>query len=60
MVIFRIIEDRPIKQAYYKIFGQAMLDYNAKQTRSDRQIIDYHTKSTFQLIKRDPNRNPCY
>ena len=55
---FRIIEDRPIKQAYYKIFGQAMLDYNAKQTRSDRQIIDYHTK-VLSAYKRDPNRNPA-
>ena len=41
---FKIIEDRPIKQAYYKIFGQSVLEYNTKQTRSDRQIIDYHTK----------------
>ncbi|MBS6380727.1 MAG: hypothetical protein KH407_05210, partial [Streptococcus sp.] len=55
---FRIIEDRPIKQAYYKIFGQAVLDYNAKQTRSDRQIIDYHTK-VLSAYKRDPNRNPA-
>ena len=54
---FKIIEDRPIKQAYYKIFGQAVLDYNAKQTRSDRQIIDYHTK-VLSAYKRDPNRNP--
>ena len=55
---FKIIEDRPIKQAYYKIFGQAVLDYNAKQTRSDRQIIDYHTK-VLSAYKRDPNRNPA-
>lgn len=55
---FKIIEDKPIKQAYYKIFGQAVLDYNAKQTRSDRQIIDYHTK-VLSAYKRDPNRNPA-
>ena len=55
---FKIIEDRPIKQAYYKIFGQAVLEYNSKQTRSDRQIIDYHTK-VLSAYKRDPNRNPA-
>ena len=34
---------QPIKEAYEKIFGPAVEEYNAKQKRKDRQIVDYLT-----------------
>ena len=34
---------QPIKEAYEKIFGSAVEEYNAKQKRKDRQIVDYLT-----------------
>ena len=34
---------QPIKEAYEQIFGPAVEEYNAKQKRKDRQIVDYLT-----------------
>ena len=34
---------QPIREAYMQIFGQAVEEYNAKQKRKDRQIVDYLT-----------------
>lgn len=39
-----IIRDEPVRQAYEKIFGQAVEEYNAKQKRADRKITDYYHK----------------
>ena len=36
--------NEPIKQVYHKLFDEALERYNAKQTRSDRQIDDYYEK----------------
>lgn len=33
-----------IKDVYHHLFGEALTRYNAKQTRSDRQIKDYYEK----------------
>ena len=55
---FKILQDMPVKQAYYKVFGNAVLEYNAKQKRTDRQILDYHTK-VLDAYRRDPKRNPA-
>ena len=35
---------QPLKEAYEKIFGTAVSEYNAKQKRSDRKIDDYLSK----------------
>lgn len=35
--------DRDIRQAYKKIFGEALKEYNDKQKRADRKIDDYYT-----------------
>ena len=35
---------KPIKQAYQDLFGEALKEYNAKQTRKDRCIDDYYEK----------------
>ncbi len=37
----RIYIQEPLKDAYEKCFGQALLDYNAAQKRKDRQKDDY-------------------
>ena len=31
----------PIEKAYEEIFGKAVADYNAKQKRNDRKIVNY-------------------
>ena len=41
------IKQEPIKEAYEKIFGSALEEYNSKQTRKDRRIEDY-----FQHVKK--------
>lgn len=55
---FKIIEDTPIRQAYFDTFGHALLEYNAKQPRAERRISDYYTK-VVEDYKRDPKRNPA-
>lgn len=41
---FRIIEDKTLRQAYHDLFGEAVAEYNAKQTRRDRLVTDYLSK----------------
>lgn len=41
----------PVNQAYKAMFDEARLEYNAKQTRSDREIQDY-----LQKIKKDKKK----
>ncbi|HEL1106838.1 TPA: plasmid recombination protein [Streptococcus equi subsp. zooepidemicus] len=53
----RDLIDKTIKQSYNETFGQAILDYNAKQTRPDRHIVDYLAKVRDEH-KRDPKRKP--
>ena len=36
--------NEPIKKVYHKLFDEALERYNAKQTRSDRQIENYYEK----------------
>lgn len=49
------VRDVPVRQAYAEIFEQAVEEYNAKQTRSDRRITDYYDK-----IKQDKRKHPVY
>lgn len=37
-----IVKKEPITEAYEKIFGKAVEEYNEKQTRSDRKIDNYY------------------
>ena len=46
------IKQEPIKEAYEKIFGSALEEYNSKQTRKDRRIEDY-----FQHVKKSKREN---
>lgn len=49
--------DVPLKESYRQTFGQAVLEYNAKQTRSDRHILDYLAKVKDEH-KRSPTKKP--
>lgn len=46
---------KPIEQAYQDLFGEALKEYNAKQTRKDRCIDDYYEK-----IRRGKQEKPFY
>jgi len=47
--------DIPPRKAYEMIFGEAVKEYNAKQTRADRKIEDY-----YQKVKSDKQKSPVY
>lgn len=50
-----IICDYPVREKYNDIFKSSVEDYNAHQSRADRQIDDYYTK-----IKTDKRKHPVY
>lgn len=50
-----IIRDEPVKQAYDRIFGEAVIEYNSKQKRADRKIQNYYEK-----IKSDKKKHTVY
>ncbi|MDE5583628.1 MAG: hypothetical protein K2J08_07980 [Ruminococcus sp.] len=50
-----IIRDVPVRQAYEEIFGQAVQEYNNRQTRKDRKIDCYYDK-----IKHDKRKHSVY
>ena len=47
--------DTPVRQAYEEIFGQAVQEYNDRQTRKDRKIDCYYDK-----IRHDKRKHPVY
>ena len=48
------IDEKP-RQAYERLFGQAVEDYNNKQTRTDRKISSYYND-----ICKDAKKHPVY
>lgn len=46
---------RDIREMYAELFGRAIEEYNAKQTRADRKIPDY-----YEHIKKDARLKPFY
>ncbi|MDE6848845.1 MAG: plasmid recombination protein [Ruminococcus sp.] len=50
-----IVYDMPVRQAYEEIFGQAVQEYNDRQTRKDRKIDCYYDK-----IKNDKRKHTVY
>lgn len=52
---FEVWLDEDPKVAYERLFGKAIQDYNAKQTREDRKITDY-----YKQICEDKKKNPVY
>lgn len=47
--------DVPPREAYKKIFGEAVAAYNDKQKRTDRKVQDYYTR-----IKKSKSQHPVY
>ncbi|MDE6502247.1 MAG: plasmid recombination protein [Ruminococcus sp.] len=47
--------DEPIREAYKRLFGKSVEDYNAKQKRSDRKIRSY-----YKNICDDKSKHPVY
>lgn len=52
---FEIWLDRDPKELYQEVFGEALAEFNQKQTRDDRKIEDYYTH-----IQKDKQRHPLY
>lgn len=47
--------DEPIRQAYERLFGESVRNYNNKQTRIDRKIDNY-----YHTICKDKKKHPVY
>lgn len=47
--------DEPVRDAYERIFGEAVREYNEHQKRADRQISDY-----YRQIVDDKQKHPAY
>lgn len=47
--------DEPIRQAYERLFGESVRNYNNKQTRTDRKINSY-----YNTICKDKKKHPVY
>ena len=47
--------DEPVRQAYDRLFGQALEAYNAKQSRPERQIDSY-----YHAVCKDKKKHPVY
>lgn len=45
----------PVREAYHRLFDDAVARYNEKQTREDRKIDNYYNK-----VQNDAKQNPCY
>ena len=52
---FEIWKDEKPREAYERIFGSALKEYNEKQTREDRVIKDYYNH-----IEKDKNKKTVY
>ena len=47
--------DEPIRNAYDRLFGDALNEYNLNQTRDDRRIDNYYNH-----VCKDAKKHPCY
>ncbi|MDO5785000.1 MAG: plasmid recombination protein [Eubacteriales bacterium] len=52
---YEIWRDEKARDAYRRIFGEALENYNARQTRDDRKIKDYYTH-----IEKDDKKHSVY
>ena len=52
---FEIWENERVRDAYHRLFDKYVVDYNAKQKRSDRQIKDY-----YKTVKDHHSKHTCY
>lgn len=47
--------DEPVRQSYERLFGEAVAEYNAKQSRPERRISSYYND-----ICKDKKKHPVY
>lgn len=52
---YEVWKDETPRQAYHKLFDEALERYNNKQTRTDRRIKNYYS-----LIEKDAKKHPVY
>lgn len=53
--VFEVWHDETLSKAYDRIFGKALKEFNAKQTRADRKINSYLAK-----VQNDSKKHACY
>lgn len=52
---YAVWHDEPLREAYRRIFGQAQEEFNLKQTRNDRRVVDYLNK-----VQKSAKQHPVY
>lgn len=52
---YAVWHDEPLRDAYKRIFGKAQEEFNLKQTRNDRRIIDYLSN-----VQKSAKQHPVY
>lgn len=53
--IHEVWKHEPVRQAYHRLFDDAVREYNEKQTREDRQIKNYYNK-----MRDSDTQHPAY
>lgn len=53
--VYEIWKDEKVRDAYERIFGDAVREYNARQKREDRKIEDYYSR-----IQNDEKKHAVY
>lgn len=52
---YAVWHDEPLRDAYKRIFGQAQEEFNLKQNRNDRRILDYLSN-----VQKSAKQHPVY
>lgn len=52
---YAIWHDEPLREAYRRIFGQAQEEFNLRQTRNDRRVVDY-----LSTVQKSAKQHPVY
>lgn len=52
---YAVWHDEPLRDAYKRLFGKAQEEFNLKQTRNDRRIIDYLSN-----VQKSAKQHPVY
>ena len=52
---YAVWHDEPLREAYRRIFGKAQEEYNLKQTRNDRRVVDY-----LSTVSKSAKQHPVY
>lgn len=52
---YAVWRDEPLREAYTRIFGKAQEEFNLKQTRNDRRVLDYLSN-----VQKSAKQHPVY